>query len=273
MTGSDKRHSQMSVRRCWPPALLLLFGLAAGLLPAPLRAEDGPVLLYGDEHQPPFVRRDEPVGLFREATEEMLRRAGQPYTLILTPWRRAQAEVLSGGGGLIMNLARTPARESEYRWLVNVLPTPYVLVGLGRDYSSLEEAFTDGPVVTLAGTPRADEAVNIGGAARVITVNDPQQAVRLLQAGRVVAWYEIDLRVLHAWRSAGLDVNALHIGPPQQVVSSYLAANPGLPEGDQLEARLRMAFASMRADGTWERILGAYIGMDRARLIAVSATD
>lgn len=260
----------------WPACCRWIRGamlsvILAAFQPGLCHAGDDPLALYGDDHQTPFVSRDGQPGLFREATEEMLRRAGLPYTLTLTPWRRAQAEVLGGGGGLIMNLARTPARETEYRWMVRVLPTAYVLAGLAKDYQSLTEAFADGPVVVLAGTPRADEALKSGGPDRVVQVNDPQQAVRLLRGGRVSAWYEIDLRILHAWRSAGFAPESLRIGAPQQVTGSYLAANPGLPDADRVEARLRMAFASMQADGSWQRILAAYIGPERAQGVAAAA--
>lgn len=244
----------------------VLLPLLAGGFFLPAAAQD--LFLYGDDHQGPFVGPDDAPGLFREATEEMLRRADVPYTLILTPWRRAQAELKAGAGGIIMNLARTPAREEEFRWLVRVVSTPYVLVSRTQGYDALSEACADGLVVALAGTPRAEEAASLCGAGQVIPINDPQQAVRLLQSGRAVAWYEIELRALHAWRSAGYDPEMLKSGRPLQTFDSYLAASLALPEAEALQKRLQQAFATMQADGTWEAILAAYVGPVRAHTLA-----
>lgn len=260
-----------SARRVWRSCRRYLVALGCfgcvGLFGVwPLSAAE--IILYGDDHQVPFVGPDEAPGLFREATEEMLRRAGVPYTVALTPWRRAQAELKAGGGGLIMNLARSPAREADFLWLVKILPTPYVLVSPGRVYDGVRDACDDGAVIALAGTPRAEEAVAVCGAARVIAVNDPQQAVRLLQGGRAVAWYEIDLRAIHAWRSAGYPPDTLKIGRPQQIFDSYLAASLTVPDAERLQTRLANAFATMQVDGTWEAILASYVGDDQAHTVA-----
>lgn len=252
---------------CWRSLLALgCLGVVSFSNVWPLRAAE--IILYGDDHQVPFVGPDEAPGLFREATEEMLRRAALPYTVVLTPWRRAQAELKAGGGGLIMNLARSPAREADFLWLVKILPTPYVMVSPGRVYDRLQDACDDGVVIALAGTPRAEEATAVCGAERVIAVNDPQQAVRLLQGGRAVAWYEIDLRAIHAWRSAGYPPEALKIGRHQQIFDSYLAASLTVPDAEGLQTRLANAFATMQADGTWEAILASYVGQDQAHTVA-----
>lgn len=248
---------------------LFLFGDLAAALSVGVRAQE-PFLLLGDAHQLPYVGEGEAPGLFREASEEMLRRAGYGHVLTLTPWRRAQGVLRTTPGSLIMNLARTESREGDYRWLVKVIPTPYVLVSLGAPFATLQQAFEQGPIVVLAGTPRAEQALALGGEGRVVQANDPLQAARLLQSGRVVAWYEIDSRALYAWRLAGYDPDVLAIGVPQQVVDSYLAANLNLPDGDTVERRLRVAFAEMQADGTWEGILARYIGSRRARDIAAA---
>ncbi len=68
-----------------------------------------------------------------------------------------QLEVDADPHGIALNLARTPAREEDFVWLLEVLPTCYVLNSPQARFDTFEQALDAGPVAVMAGTPRALE--------------------------------------------------------------------------------------------------------------------
>ena len=167
----------------------------------------------------------------------------------------------------MLNLGRTPEREAGFVWLLDVLPTPYVLVSLDRTFDTLGDALQAGPVAVMAGTVRADELKRIrSGDQRVVEVTDPQQAAELLRSGRVVAWYEIDLRAMYLWHEMNAQA-PLRLGKPLSNTRSHIAASLKVEGANTLSKQMTAAFADMHRDGSWQRILTSYLGLDRSRAL------
>ncbi|SDI23476.1 polar amino acid transport system substrate-binding protein [Pseudomonas flavescens] len=206
-------------------------------------------------------------GLFGDLMQELCVRIEQQCVFRSVPWRRVLSEASGDEHGIVLNLGHTAERDGDFVWLLDVLPTPYVLASVNQSFDSLADALEAGPVAVMGGTPRADDANAIRtGEQRVVEVTDPEQAAQLLHSGRVVAWYEIDLRVLYLWRELGYQM-PLSFGKPLSSTRSHIAASLNLDDVPGLRQRMSDAFAEMHSDGSWQRIMASYVGRQRSRAL------
>jgi len=237
-------------------------------LSGPLAAQGEPLNVYVGQGQMPFADGvAKGAGLFGELMRELCTRTAQQCVFRSVPWRRVLSEAEGDPHGVVLNLGRTPEREANFVWLLDVLPTPYVLVSLDHTFDNLKDALQAGPVAVMAGTPRADELKRIrSGDQRVVEVTDPLQAAELLRSGRVVAWYEIDLRAFYLWHQMNAQAPLL-AGKPLSSTRSHIAGSLKLEGAEALSQKMTAAFEDMRHDGSWQRILASYLGLDRSRAL------
>jgi polar amino acid transport system substrate-binding protein len=220
--------------------------------------------VYAGQGQMPFAggTPGSPEGLFTDLMRELCQRIPRECSFRSVPWRRVLYAVNADEQSVVLNLRRNPAREKAYHWLLEVLPSAYVLVSLKQPFNSLADALAAGPVAVMAGTPRADELnAQRQQDQRVVEVSDPKQAVFLLQAGRVVAWYESSLRAVFLWKQLGSSL-PLCFGAERDPGQSYIAASIHLKGAVRLGQQMRQAFASMQRDGSWQQLLNRYFGAD-----------
>lgn len=220
-----------------------------------------PLNIYIGHGQMPFAdNRPGQTGLFGEVMNELCSRLAMECHVRDVPWKRVQHDVAEDPRGIVLNLGRTPEREDSFIWLVDVVPTSYVLVSTEQPFDSLEQALQAGPVVVMGGTPRAEEvhARSVRGQ-RVVEVTDPEMAARMLASRRVVAWYEIDLRSLYLWKRLGFAHQPIRLGKPISSTKSYIAASPKFRDAAALRARMAAAFNAMKRDGSWRRMLAGYL--------------
>lgn len=237
------------------------------LLPVSLVARASePLNIYVGQGQMPYAD-DAPGnhGLFGDLMEALCLRLQRECRYQSVPWKRVQLEVARDPRGIVLNLGRTAEREAGFIWLLDVLPSAYVLAGQTQPYDSLQQALAAGPVVVMGGTPRAQElqALKQDGQT-IVEVTDPTQAAGMLHSGRVKSWYEIDLRVRYLWRELGYPEDSVQVGRPLGVTHSYIAASPVLEDAQAIGQQMREGFAAMHADGSWQRILARYLGEQAA---------
>ncbi|HSC83659.1 MAG TPA: transporter substrate-binding domain-containing protein [Pseudomonas sp.] len=200
-------------------------------------------------------------GLFGDLMEELCRRLQRECRYQSVPWKRVQLEVARDPHGIVLNLGRTAEREAGFIWLLDVLPSAYVLAARDKAYDSLQEALAAGPVVVMGGTPRAQELQRLKQQGQaVVEVTDPVQAAGMLHNRRVTSWYEIDLRVRYLWHSLGFPPESVQVGKALGVSHSYIAGSPILVDAPLVEQQMRQTFVAMQADGSWQRILTRYLG-------------
>jgi len=224
-------------------------------------ARGEPVNVYVGHGQMPFADSGpDQVGLFGEVMSELCTRLALECRIRHVPWKRVQHDVAEDPRGIVLNLGRTPEREDSFIWLVDVVPTSYVLVSIEQPFDSLEQALQAGPVVVMGGTPRAEEVhARRSAAQRVVEVTDPEMAARMLASRRVVAWYEIDLRSLYLWKRLGFNRQPMQVGKPISSTDSYIAASPKFRGAQALRTRMSEAFEAMKRDGSWRRMLAGYL--------------
>lgn len=247
-------------------AITCMLMLAALSLTIGVARADQPLNIYIGQGQMPFAD-DNPQnrGLYGDLMDELCRRLQRECQYQNVPWKRVQLIVAGDPNGIVLNMGRTPEREQHFVWLLEVLPTAYVLASTSRRFNSLSEALDAGPLVVMAGTPRALEAQALRRPGQtLVEVTHPEQAARMLQSGRVLSWYEIDLRVLYLWQRLGYAPDSVQLGAPVSVTSSFIAGSPSLSNATQLAEQMREAFVAMRADGSWRHILARHMGDEQA---------
>lgn len=236
--------------------VLLVFLLSA----APL-AQAQVLNVYIGQGQMPFADgASAQPGIFAELMQVLCARAGFDCRLRSVPWRRALSEAQSDPAAVVLNMGRIAEREQHFLWLLNVLPTTYVLASTEQAYDTLEQALAAGPVAVMGGTPRAKELLSRRQAGQeVVEVTDPEQAAHLMRVGRLAAWYEIDLRISYLWPRLGNAGQALRKGRAIATTDSYIAANLALANASDVQQRLSAEFHAMHADGSWRGILLHYL--------------
>jgi len=191
-------------------------------------------------------------GVIHALVEELARRAGHSGRIEYMPWYRAQDIAQSEPNVGILALTRTPERESRYRWLLRLLSDDLVLVGSpGVDVSDLAKV-RERPVGVLQRS--GAEALLRGlGFARLSPQPEEWMNAKGLKERRIDAWVAPRLMVIHAVREVRGNLDALQFGQIVRPSDLYLAASRDL--SDEQARRWQAAFESMRADGSYERIV------------------
>ena len=87
--------------------------------------------------------------------------------------------------------------------------------------------------------------------------------------GTVTLWHDdspgVRLRVRPClWRRLGYPVDQVQAGQHVSSNTSFIAGSPVLLQADQLRGQMEQAFAVMRMDGSWWRILAQHLGEEVA---------
>jgi polar amino acid transport system substrate-binding protein len=232
-----------------------MLALLVSLLSSPCAAER-PVTVVAAEFPPLTTNAGgRPSGVVLEVLREAGRRAGIALEFSFLPWQRAQLETQNRNDVLIIPFTRTPSREAQYQWVAPVLEFHTVLVTLAKPPSSIEEARTL-VVGYVRGTSFKDEA-DQAGFSYVEESNDDLTNARKLKLGRIGAWITTDLMAHGVYRQAGFDPAELKYGPNLGPVKvSWVAASRDFPK--EVAKRIASAIDQMRADGSYQAIVGRY---------------
>ena len=240
-------------------AVLGLILLAAALPAASadelrLLAAELPPYTY---HQPPPTVSEigEPRGVVYQVVREMARRIGHSGTIEFVGWTYAQELAKAGPNIGILALTRSPEREPLYNWMVEVVTDDLVLVGgTGVDVSTLDSV-KDRPTGVLR-TSGAEALLREHQFSRIEPASEEWVNAMKLRDRRIDAWLAPRLMVLFGWREIGGDATTLNIGQLVRRSPIYFAASRDVSPAEA--ERWRSAFAQIRADGTYDRILVEY---------------
>ncbi|KIT14305.1 substrate-binding periplasmic protein [Jannaschia aquimarina] len=204
---------------------------------------------------PPYAIEADSSGFTLEVTRLAAERAGHTLEIRFLPWKRAQLLAQQSDDLLTFNLTRTKTREPLYLWIAPIIEYGNVFVTTGTVIDTFETAASAGETVTRAGTAQASIVAASG--APFLEVESPERAARMLDSGRVAAWYTHDLRAAWVWRQEARS-NDLTIGAKREGGVIYLAGSLGFPE--DIANDLREAIEAMRADGTYAALAERYFG-------------
>ena len=89
-------------------------------------------------------------------------------------------------------------------------------------------------------------------------MDEVESDVRMLESGRASAFFTNAQRALYAWSEAGFPMDRLVLGKPLRTDQLFVASNKLMPAESM--AKLKAAFESMKADGTYTTIFKRYFG-------------
>lgn len=231
---------------------------AIAILNLPLAASAEDTIMAYTAVLPPFTLGNdlELPGVAHELVEEMSTRTGIDIQIEYLPWARAQTTVQETPNTILFSATRSAAREDLYSWITLMAEPREVFVSTSRVINSLEEANDAGSIVVLDNTPRHGRLTE-AGLTNIETAREAQLAARMLNGGRVEAWYTFDHRAAFVFKSEGFDPTTLVFGEAQRSPKNWMAAHPDFDPS--IAAQLDAAMAEIRADGTYDAILKRYI--------------
>lgn len=256
---TECRGNDMWTKRWWR-CVIAVTALALG--GAPSVAADGGVRLIA-ANAGVFCSRGERnpagpgTGLVCDLLREMSRRVGYSEAPEIYPMQRAM-KVTALGPAIVMGpLARTPAREHSYQWLVPLFDEEFVVVAKRDstvDISTLDKVGRLRVGVVREGVS-AEYVMEKGWQGVQLATRDIANA-RKLDLGRIDAWVGPWNGILSTQRAAGLRAEDLRRGGLLKRTGVYLVGSPDLDPA--VGEAWKKAFREMIRDGSYGRILQQY---------------
>ncbi|MCZ2496886.1 ABC transporter substrate-binding protein [Xylophilus sp. Kf1] len=206
-----------------------------------------------------YVRDGRVSGPATQLVEQTLQRAGlTDYRVDLYPWARAQDLALREPFVLIFPIARTPERESRFHWVGEIKRSRYFLYAL-RDRAEMKVTRLEHARAWTTGVVRNDvrqQALLQRGFTRLAVSAQPMENFRKL------LYRQVDLVVLTENEARSLCEEAQpdcvgleRVLPLDDIaVELYIAYSLNTPQ--DVVARTRTAFETLRTDGTVLRVMG-----------------
>ncbi len=208
------------------------------------------------ENDPPhnMLKNGKVIGLATEKLEEAFKRAGVTQRIELMPWARAYRSALTRPDFCVFSTARTPQRESLFKWIGPVAAMDWVLYTRAdmKKPQRLEEvgnAPIGGYLLDVISVWLADRGY------RVETASSDMVNPKKLMLGRIDYWASSRPRattLLAKENLAGHIVPALTFGH----TDLYLACHRST--STKLVRKLNNALHRMQSDGTATRIEARY---------------
>ncbi len=216
-----------------------------------------------------FISNGHVVGISTEIVEQALRRAGVTMAgggVRLMPWARAYYDVQHKSNTLIYTILRTPEREPLFKWVGPLVPPDnfYFFKLASRDDIRLHRLADAFPyrIGVLKDSVHGQFLLGHGfSASRLDPVSYQYLNMKKLLNGRVDLIVDVE-RTMRL-RARKLDVPYSRFAKALFLFRQayYMAFNRDTP--DDLVGRVGQALEEMKRDGSVERILCRYKGLDR----------
>lgn len=223
---------------------------------APVTAET--LKIYSVDAPPLTMDQPDQRGFIAEISLEALKRAGYQGDMSFIPWKRGQQEVAEGENLLIIPFARSPAREANYTWIANIFTVDRSFAAVGKSIDSYDQARAElASIIVGQGTAQEELLKSKGfppSQLRIIRVG--QKETEVLSASGDEAWFNGTPETLWKWKHSGRPEKIV-IGKAVDQNDVYLACS--LRCSPRIVETLRAAVDEMKADGTAQRIIDAYL--------------
>lgn len=234
-------------------------GLRATLLVlsllCPVMAAAQPALEIVGPIRPPYVSEidGKPAGPALDLARRIAADAGLTPNIRILPFQRAVLQ-LDLGGTLYPALLRTPQREARYAWI-------------GMVHADQAVFFTRAGMAAIDTQEQARQVAQIGvlrgsellpmlqsyGLDNIHIASSEAENARLLQAGRITAWFALNAVGLATTQELGMNAAEFRTGASFAQLSFWVVASPGLPPA--LIDALRDGYARLRQSGEYDRIM------------------
>lgn len=214
---------------------------------------------------PPLVMdkaADQEKGLLWDIAQDVLNRlkAGQdckckPKPSVL-PWVRATTVLENEKGKFMLQMARSDEREDLYEWIVPVGNLTFAFVTkTNPPPDTLEEAKALKRIAVYRGSRLEKYLRSNGFEASLMATNDSNASARLLNYGRVEAWYASVDEALWLYKKKILD-SPPRIGDAILSVPIWAIASKGTPKS--MQEKIKRIIQEMEVDGTMATLKEKY---------------
>ncbi|CAO3450438.1 hypothetical protein [Azospirillum largimobile] len=238
-------------------AAIAVYTLAAAA-PAAVPAIAETLKIYSVDAPPMTMEQPDQRGFVAEITLEALKRAGYQGEMSFMPWKRGQQEVAEGENLLIIPFARSPAREANYTWIANIFTLDRSFAAVGKSIDSYGQARAELTSIIVGQGTAQEELLKSKGfppsQLRIIRVG--QKETEVLSANGDEAWFNGTPETLWKWKNSGRPEKIV-IGKAVDQSDVYLACS--LRCSPLIVEKLKAAVDGMKADGTAQRIIDAYL--------------
>ncbi|WP_287880104.1 transporter substrate-binding domain-containing protein [Aquitalea sp.] len=210
------------------------------------------------DHLPPMCNQlGEPQeGMMIEIGSEALRRAGFVPNVKIRPWKRAMQEVTGSASALMVYFARTPERETLFRWIAVTNTTDFGFIT--RDGSppldSLDQATAAGLIGIRAGSSVRAWLLRQGIKTEQLAESPLEEMAKMLKAGRVASFFGAasTFRPIYQRQTGTSPV----VGARMYSDQNWIASGPSFPREDA--AKIADAISRMKQDGFISQIISRY---------------
>jgi len=207
---------------------------------------------------PPYAWSDSagPSGLAYELVRVMGERMGRKVTVDFYPWARAVRIAQQGGSVGLFPLARTPERESDYRWLLPLGKVRQAFFGGPETDVEHIESLRAQRIGVLRGS-FTGRALADKGFQSVVAAVDYEELLRMLDRHVIDAIYASDEMFNFTLRKRGGRAAAVRQGLSLGAVEIYMATATTCNEAEA--QRWLQAYRDVVADGTLARLERKYL--------------
>lgn len=238
-------------------SLLSFFGLQSLMLASVCHAQS--LKIVTETAEGVYLQNGKVAGPVTQVVELALQRANlRDYRIFIYPWARSYEIALREPNVLIYRLARTPARESQFKWVAEFNRVQASFYKLKERSDIVVKSMVQAKQYTI-GIIREDfrhQYLLQQGFSRLALSAEMAENFRHLLVGKVDLLLLNQDDVSYLCQSNDFDCARLE---RQFVVqdlqlSSYLAASKNTP--DSVVQRLDEAFKLIKADGSFQKIMG-----------------
>ncbi|MFT5112058.1 MAG: polar amino acid transport system substrate-binding protein [Parasphingorhabdus sp.] len=201
-------------------------------------------------------------GALTVITREAFKRKGHSANVNFIPWNRALKDVVDGKEDFVMGAYYNQDRAKAYIMSDPIYAVEVVLVALdtisSKTYKGLDDLrpFTIGVSRGYANSEEFDGADFLTKEA----ARNPMLNLRKLFRNRLDIVAGARDIILYEARKEDLNTSRMIVlQPPLKSNDLYLMASRSIPDGQRIIDDFNSALAEMRADGTYDAILGKYL--------------
>ncbi|PND36583.1 hypothetical protein C1O66_23225 [Paucibacter aquatile] len=209
-----------------------------------------------------FSENGEAKGLAVEVVQEIQRRLKKELPIEFQPWARAYREVQLGGETALFSMARTPGRERLFKWVgpvVTFYSSIYAPARGGLRLRSMDDAKRAKSVLVVRDWYTSEELSQLGFR-NLVSVADPQAAIRMLLAQRADYFATERLSMPKIMAQAGVPEDALEIVYSYASAEGYIAFSRDTP--DRVVQAWQRALDAMKRDGSFAAIYKRWLPQD-----------
>jgi len=214
---------------------------------------------------PPFIflQHNIPQGYAYELIVAMSNQMGRQPDLTFYPWARAIKMAREGKSYGLFPLARTPERETSFKWLVPLSKVNYTFFGHRTGKISIEKANVEqlrGMRIGILRGSSLEKNLQTKNFRHIVYEKNYQDLLKMLSLGGIDAIYAGYPMLTSAIEEYGFVLDDFQTGLSLGSADLYLASSLGLHEKE--EKAWKTAYETLLKDGTVMQLKNKYFSWD-----------